>query len=334
MLSIAPPPAPLSSASPPTAQDKPHVYDESADGAQQIRAGLATAKRENKRVLVQWGANWCGWCIKLHGLLTTDRALARKLLYEYEVVHVDIGRWDKHIELAARYGADLKGSGVPYWTILDADGQVVASQATGVLEKDGGHDPGKVLEVLARHQAPYPQAQGLLDAALASAREHDRRLWVSFGAPWCGWCHRLEGWVRSEAAASVLARDFEFLKIDVERTLGGQEILERFRGSEEGGIPWWVFLSSDGAVLADSGKGRANLGCPWTDDELARFQAILGTVARRLDGEAIAELVGSLRAERQRQEAQAAERKAREASGAGESGGADPKPARGAGGGT
>jgi len=300
--------APLPPARPAALQERPDVYDESADGARQIRAALAIAEREHKRVLVQWGANWCGWCIKLHGLLTSDRELARKVLYEYEVVHVDIGRWDKHTELAAGYGVDLKGNGVPFWTILDGDGTLVANQPTGVLEKDGAHDPAKVMEVLVRHQAPYPQAQELLDAALARAREHDRRLWVSFGAPWCGWCRRLEGWVRSEAAAPLIARDFEFLKIDVERTIGGQALLERTRGPEAGGIPWWAFLSGDGALLADSGKGRENLGCPWTDEELARFQALLGQVARRLDGPSIAELVGSLRAERQRQEAREAER--------------------------
>ena len=278
------------------------VYDPAADGRQQIAAALALAKRENKRVLVQWGANWCGWCLKLHALLTSDPAVRKKLLYEYEVVYVDIGDWKKHMDLAQGYGAELKENGVPFWTILDGDGKLVANEATGPLEREGAHDPAKVLEVLTRHQAAYPQARAVLDAALASAREHDRRLWVSFGAPWCGWCHRLEDWVHSEAAAPLIARDFDFLKLDVDRTIGAQAILERYRGAESGGIPWWVFLDAQGTALADSGQGGQNLGCPWSDEELEQFRGILGKVCRQLDGDAIARLVDSLRAVRVRTE--------------------------------
>ena len=42
---------------------KKPLYDESADAKQQIAAALAKAKRENRRVLIQWGGNWCSWCI-------------------------------------------------------------------------------------------------------------------------------------------------------------------------------------------------------------------------------------------------------------------------------
>src|SRR6186713_1931255 len=51
------------------------IYDEKADGAEQIAAALARAKRENRRVLVQWGANWCVWCRALHGLFKGDEAI-------------------------------------------------------------------------------------------------------------------------------------------------------------------------------------------------------------------------------------------------------------------
>src|SRR5262249_25624304 len=137
--------------------EKP-VYDESAIGSEQLAAALAKAKKENRRVLVQWGANWCGWCRMLAALEKSDRAVARELLYEYDVVKIDIGKWDKHVDLAAKYGADLKKSGVPFLTILDADGKVLASQETGSLElkEEGktGHDPKKLLEVLKAHEAP------------------------------------------------------------------------------------------------------------------------------------------------------------------------------------
>src|SRR5207247_11322608 len=74
------------------ALEKRKVYDENADAKQQIAAALTKAKKDNKRVLIQWGGNWCPWCIKLHNLYKSDKDIARKLLYEYEVVFVDAGR--------------------------------------------------------------------------------------------------------------------------------------------------------------------------------------------------------------------------------------------------
>ena len=69
----------------------------------------------------------------LHGRCSEDAAIAKKLQYEYDVVRVDIGKWDKHIDLAAGYGADLKKGGVPYLTILDAEGKLVANVETSLI---------------------------------------------------------------------------------------------------------------------------------------------------------------------------------------------------------
>lgn len=57
----------------------PAIYDEGADGARQIADALVLAKTGNKHVLLQIGANWCGWCHKLHELCQADTAIAAKL---------------------------------------------------------------------------------------------------------------------------------------------------------------------------------------------------------------------------------------------------------------
>lgn len=160
------------------------VYDESANAEHDIQVALAVAAKENKRVLIQWGANWCGWCILLHGLFEEDRTIGRKLLYEYEVVYVDIGRWDKNLELAEQFGADFKSNGVPYLTVLDGQGNVVTHQETGSLEDGPKHDPEKVLNFLTEHQAEYLEAEDLLKDALAEAGRTHKRVFLTFGAPW------------------------------------------------------------------------------------------------------------------------------------------------------
>ncbi len=285
------------------ADEKPTpIYDEKADVKVLIADALVKAKKENLRVLVQWGGNWCGWCTRLHGLYKSDKDIAKKLLYEYVVVYADSGRPDdKNISLAESYGADLMKHGFPYLTILDADGKVLANQDTGSLEIKGAseapwHDPKLVLKFLTDHQASYQDAQELLDHGLAQASETGKRVFLHFGAPWCGWCHKLEDWMDRADIKPVLSKDFVDVKIDVDRTIGGKELMTKFKADAKGGIPWFAFLDSTGNVLANSNGEKGNIGFPAQPDEIAHFQKMLGKAAVNLKSDQINVLAESLAA--------------------------------------
>jgi hypothetical protein len=140
------------------------LYDESADVKQQIDAALASAKKDNRRVLIVWGGNWCGWCFALHDRFDHDEKIRDELLNEYELVLADAGWEGKNVDLALTYGADLNEGHYPFMTILDASsGKPVAQQPTGVMtieDKNGkssvayGHDPQKLLKFLKANKAP------------------------------------------------------------------------------------------------------------------------------------------------------------------------------------
>jgi thiol:disulfide interchange protein len=274
------------------------VYDEVAIGSEQLATALANATKENRRVLVQWGANWCIWCKRLHELATTDPAIAKELRYEYDVVHLDIGRRDKNLDLAEKYGVDLAKNGVPYLTVLDADGKVVVNQETGSLEAkvegQKGHDPQLVLAFLKAHEAPHRDAQQVRDDAFARAKQDGKRVFLHFGAPWCGWCRKLEAWLARPEIANALAKDFVEVKIDTERMVGGQALLDRWRRSDQGGIPWFLFLDADGKVLATSDGPQGNIGFPAAPPELAHFRTMLEKSCVKLTRDDIAALVQSL----------------------------------------
>ena len=278
---------------------KAPVYDEKAVGQEQIAAALARAKRENRRVLVAWGANWCTWCRALARLETADKDVAKVLLYEYDVVKIDIGTWEKlkHKDLIQKYGVDLK-AGVPYLTVLDAGGNVVVNQPTEPLEladkKKPGHDPAKVIAFLKQHAAPHLEAQAVYDAGLASAKKDGKRVFLHFGAPWCPWCHRLDDWLARPDVAAVLDKDFVDVKIDTDRMAGGAAILARLRNGEDAGIPWFVVLDAEGRPLADSGAGRENIGFPAAPEEIARFRAMLEKVCVKITKDEIDVLAASL----------------------------------------
>jgi len=277
------------------------VYDETADGKAQIAAAIAKAKKNNSRVLIQWGGNWCGWCTLLHNTFQKDKAIARELLYEYEVVYLDTGGpKDKNMDLAASYSADVKKQGFPYLTILDAAGKPLANQETSSFEnKDQeaakGHDPKLVLDFLRKYKPEYMAASQVLDSGLAEAKKSGRTAFVHFGAPWCGWCHKLEDWMARPEVNAILSKDFVDIKIDQDRTEGGKDMLEKYSDGKSGGIPWIVFLDGDGKALINSNASKGNIGFPSESAEIEHFEVMLKKVAKNMTAADIAVLVKSLK---------------------------------------
>lgn len=83
---------PVVGAGAPAKSARSPLYDEQADGANQIADAMVLAKKENKRVLLQFGANWCGWCHRLHGLFQTNALISAKFKEAYVVVLVDVNK--------------------------------------------------------------------------------------------------------------------------------------------------------------------------------------------------------------------------------------------------
>ena len=126
--------------------NRPSIYDESADGSKQIADALATASKEHKRVLLMFGANWCGWCHKLHTLFETDTNIADVLKSDYVVVMIDVNKGHNDVT-DTKYGHPTR-FGLPAIVLLDADGKQLTTQDTGKLEEGDHHSPDKVMAFL------------------------------------------------------------------------------------------------------------------------------------------------------------------------------------------
>jgi thioredoxin-related protein len=124
---------------------KPPIYDESADAQKQLSQAQEQAKKENKIILLQFGANWCGWCHKLHKLFDTDRSIHSKLEKDYVVVMIDVNK-GHNSDFAAKYNADKHG--LPCIVILDSNAKHLTTKDTGELEEGDHHSPEKVLAFL------------------------------------------------------------------------------------------------------------------------------------------------------------------------------------------
>ena len=108
------------------------IYPDGAQAQQDIAAALARAAREKKRVLLDFGGNWCGDCQVLE-IYFHDPSNRSLLEANYVLVPVNIGRYDENLDIAAKYGVPVS-KGVPALAVLAPDGQLVYSQRNAEFE--------------------------------------------------------------------------------------------------------------------------------------------------------------------------------------------------------
>lgn len=102
-------------------------YDESANARAEIARMLQCARDEGKPVLLMFGANWCEWCQALDQELVADKDLATLVDAVFLRLNIDIGSFDRNLDVAAEYGLkNLDDTGVPMLVVLRPDGVVDA----------------------------------------------------------------------------------------------------------------------------------------------------------------------------------------------------------------
>ncbi len=126
---------------------KKHLYDEQTDPNALIAAGLKQARAEHKRVILDFGGDWCGDCQVLD--IYFHEAPNQELLEKnFVVVHIFIpADFSAHKDVAAKYGVPIN-KGVPALAVLDANGKVLHSQKTGEFNDMRHMDTGSVTEFL------------------------------------------------------------------------------------------------------------------------------------------------------------------------------------------
>jgi thiol:disulfide interchange protein len=142
-----PSPAAQVAPTPPVYSSK-HIYSETADPKADIAKALAEAKREHKRVILDFGGDWCPDCQVLD-IYFHQSPNAELLEKDFVLVHVWIGHEDAHLDVAAKYGVPVT-KGVPALAVLGAEGKVLYAQSTGQFRDMRHMESDSVTEFLRR----------------------------------------------------------------------------------------------------------------------------------------------------------------------------------------
>lgn len=125
------------------ANDSTKLYDPKANAEKDVAVALAKAKKEGKHVLLQIGGNWCVWCYRFNSFVLTDSTLKNIMNNNYVVYHLNYSSENKNLAILKKLGYPQR-FGFPVLVVLDAEGNRLHTQDSGLLEKGNGYDRNKV----------------------------------------------------------------------------------------------------------------------------------------------------------------------------------------------
>jgi thiol:disulfide interchange protein len=129
-----------------------NLYSETANPTADIAAALAQARREHKRVLLDFGGNWCGDC-QLLDIYYRQSPNAELLTKYFILVHVNIGHMDKNVDVARKYNVPIT-KGVPALAVIDANGNLLYSER----EKEFEHTSPEAISAFLNRWKPGNKA--------------------------------------------------------------------------------------------------------------------------------------------------------------------------------
>jgi thioredoxin 1 len=122
------------------------IYPDPAQAKTDLAAAFKTAVATHKRILLDFGGNWCGDCQVLD-LYFHDPKNLPILEASFVLVHINIGHMDENADIAERYDVPLQ-RGVPALAVLTEKGKLLYSQKNGEFEKMRRMDSSSVTDFL------------------------------------------------------------------------------------------------------------------------------------------------------------------------------------------
>jgi thiol:disulfide interchange protein len=113
-----------------TANSAAHdIYPDPSQARADLAAALKAAATTHRRILLDFGGNWCPDCQVLDIYLHDSR---NKPILDanFVLVHINIGYMDTNLDIAEQYGVPIK-RGIPALAVLSERGVLLYSQKEG-----------------------------------------------------------------------------------------------------------------------------------------------------------------------------------------------------------
>ncbi|MBA4123568.1 MAG: thioredoxin family protein [Acidobacteria bacterium] len=120
-------------------------FDPTKDAARDLQAAIAKAQTEGKRIILDVGGEWCGWCRLMDNYFIKNPALAKLRDENFVWLKINFSEENENKEFLAAYPA-IKG--YPHLFVLEKDGKLLHSQNTEELEEPKSYNLQKFTDFL------------------------------------------------------------------------------------------------------------------------------------------------------------------------------------------
>lgn len=283
---------------------RPAPFDERTTLPMDLTSACKRAGAAGQRVLVIWGRNGAERTPKLVSAVNLPDNL-KLLALDYQVLWVNVGEGPsaaRNLELASVFGVETtKDAEHPAMSIHGPDGLPVARtgvEAFGEADRPGNYSPLKFQDFITAHKPPQPPAQQLVDDAATKAKAESKAVFVRFYEYGDEWAEKFETLLALPEVAKIVSAHTVPVRLHVQRNAGTMDVLGRFMPRAES-YPLYIVLDPGGKALAMSQPdGKANIGFPTDDQEIARFVELLGVGPSKLSGDEAAKLTQVLKSQR------------------------------------
>lgn len=116
-------------------------FDPKRDAEADIQGAIGEAQRTGKRILIDVGGDWCGYCHEMDQFFTEHPEILHLRDKSFVTVAIYYGIDNKNRQALSRYSKVL---GVPHFFVLEKDGTLLYSQHVLELRTGSTYDPEKM----------------------------------------------------------------------------------------------------------------------------------------------------------------------------------------------
>lgn len=126
-------------------------YDPVRDPAADLTNAVVEAQQSSRRILLDVGGEWCGWCLILDEFVTQNSEINQALRQNFVIVKVNYSQDNFNDAFLQQFPT---AAGYPHFYILESDGTFLHSQNTAELEEGQSYNPAVFMAFIEKWGSP------------------------------------------------------------------------------------------------------------------------------------------------------------------------------------